>query len=116
VIFAAAGSTGLGVLQAVRDLGILGIGVDSNQNGLHPGHILTSMLKRTDVAVHRAFQGVTPGVTALGLKEGALDVAYDEHNARLTPPAMRAAVEAARQAIVEGRLRVIDYTAKGSCR
>jgi basic membrane protein A len=116
VIFAAAGSTGLGVLQAVRDLGLLGIGVDSNQNGLHPGHILTSMLKRTDVAVYRAFQGVTPGVTALGLKEGGLDVAFDEHNARLTPPAMRAAVEAARQAIVEGRLRVVDYTANGACR
>ena len=116
VIFAAAGSTGLGVLQAVKDLGILGIGVDSNQNGLHPGHVLTSMLKRTDVAVHQAFQGVRPGVTELGLKEGALDVAYDEHNARLVTPAMRAAVDAARQAIVDGRLKVVDYTAAGACR
>jgi len=115
VIFAAAGSTGLGVLQAVKDLGLLGVGVDSNQNGLHPGHILTSMLKRTDVAVYQAFQGVQPGVTALGLKEGALDLAFDEHNAKLVTPAMRQQVEAARQGIVSGRIRVVDYTAALSC-
>lgn len=116
VIMAAAGTTGLGVLQAVKDLGLLGIGVDSNQNGLHPGHILTSLIKRTDIAVERAFAGVKPGVTALGLKEGGLDVAYDEHNAKLVTPAMRAKVEEARAGIVEGRIKVIDYTEKLSCR
>lgn len=116
VIMAAAGTTGLGVLQAVKDLGLLGIGVDSNQNGLHPGHILTSLIKRTDIAVERAFTGVKPGVTALGLKEGGLDVAYDEHNAKLVTPAMRAKVEEARAGIVEGRIKVIDYTEKLACR
>jgi basic membrane protein A len=116
VIFAAAGSTGLGVLQTVKDLGLLGIGVDSNQNGLHPGRILTSMLKRTDVAVYRAMQGVEPGITALGLKEGALDLAYDEHNAALVTPEMRRRVEAAKADIVAGRIRVIDYTAALACR
>ncbi len=73
VIFAAAGTTGLGILQAARDAGILGIGVDSNQNHLHPGSMLTCMVKRVDLAVYSAFNGVKPGVTALGLKEGALD-------------------------------------------
>jgi basic membrane protein A len=116
VILAAAGTTGLGVLQAVKDLGLLGIGVDSNQNGLHPGHMLTSLIKRTDVAVYQAFQGVKPGVTVLGLKEGGLDVAYDEHNARLVTAGMRRQVEAAREAIVSGRLKVIDYTAHLACR
>ncbi len=116
VIFAAAGTTGLGVLQAAKDLGILGVGVDSNQNGLHPGSILTSMLKRTDVAVYQAFQGVKPGVTALGLKEGALDLAYDEHNARLVTPAMRGQVEAAKAEIIAGRLKVIDFTVANACR
>ncbi len=116
VIMAAAGTTGLGVLQAVKDLGLLGIGVDSNQNGLHPGHVLTSLIKRTDIAVERAFAGVKPGVTALGLKEGGLDVAYDEHNAKLVTPAMRAKVEEARAGIVEGRIKVIDYTEKLACR
>jgi basic membrane protein A and related proteins len=116
IVFAAAGSTGLGVLQAAKDLGILGIGVDSNQNGLHPGYILTSMLKRTDVAVQQAFEGVKPGVTALGLKEGALDLAYDEHNAKLVTPQMRAKVEAAKADIIAGRIKVIDYTEKLACR
>jgi len=116
IVFAAAGTTGLGVLQAAADLGILGIGVDSNQNGLHPGHILTSMLKRTDVAVQQAFEGVKPGVTTLGLKEGGLDLAYDEHNAKLVTPEMRQKVEAAKADIVAGRIKVIDYTEKLACR
>ncbi len=116
VIFAAAGTTGLGVLQAAADLGLLGIGVDSNQNGLHPGRMLTSMLKRTDVAVFQAFSGVQPGVTTLGLKEGGLDLAYDEHNARLVTPAMRASVEAAKADIIAGRLVVADWTVAKACR
>ena len=116
VIFAAAGTTGLGVLQAAKDLGILGVGVDSNQNGLHPGSILTSMLKRTDVAVYEAFKGVKPGVTVLGLKEGALDLAYDEHNARLVTPAMRAKVDAAKAEIIAGSLKVVDFTVANACR
>jgi basic membrane protein A len=116
IVFAAAGTTGLGVLQAAKDLGILGIGVDSNQNGLHPGSILTSLLKRTDVAVYQAFTGVKPGVTALGLKEGALDLAFDEHNAKLVTAAMRDKVEAARAEIVAGKLKVVDFTAANVCR
>ena len=116
IVFAAAGTTGLGVLQAARDLGMLGIGVDSNQNGLHPGAILTSMLKGTDVAVYEAFKGVKPGVTSLGLKEGALGLAFDEHNARLVTPEMRRRVEAARADIIAGRIKVVDYTAANSCR
>ncbi len=116
VIFAAAGTTGLGVLQAAADLGLLGIGVDSNQNGLHPGRMLTSMLKRTDVAVFQAFSGVRPGITTLGLKEGGLDLAYDEHNAKLVTPEMRRQVDAAKAHIVAGRIQVIDYTAAMACR
>ncbi len=116
VIFAAAGTTGLGAMQAVKDAGRLSIGVDSNQNHLHPGSVLTSLVKRVDLAVLGAFQGVKPGVTVLGLKEGALDVAMDEHNARLVTPAMRAQVESARQDIIAGRLKVIDFTVSGACR
>jgi basic membrane protein A len=115
VIFAAAGTTGLGIMQATRDAGRLAIGVDSNQNHLHPGHVLTSMVKRVDLAVASAFRGVRPGVTALGLKEGALDVALDEHNAALVTPAMKARVDAAREAIVAGRIQVVDYTVAMRC-
>jgi basic membrane protein A len=116
VIFAAAGTTGLGILQAAKDAGKLAVGVDSNQNHLHPGSILTSMVKRVDLAVLQAFRGVQPGVTALGLKEGALDVAMDEHNAKLVSPEMKRRVDAARADIVAGRLKVIDYTAANACR
>jgi basic membrane protein A and related proteins len=116
IVWAAAGTTGLGVLQAVKDAGRLGIGVDSNQNHLHPGHMLTSLVKRTDLAVESAFRGVVPGITALGLKEGALELAIDEYNQRLVTPALRARLETAKAEIVAGRLKVIDYTVANACR
>jgi basic membrane protein A len=116
VIFAAAGTTGLGIMQAAKDAGKLSVGVDSNQNHLHPGSVLTSMVKRVDLAVLQAFRGVQPGVQALGLKEGALDVAMDEHNAALVTPEMKRRVEAAKADIVAGRLKVIDYTVANACR
>ena len=68
------------------------------------------------VAVEQAFRGVKPGVTVLGLKEGGIDLAFDEHNAKLVTPAMRSAVEAARADIVAGRIRVQDVDDKGQCR
>ena len=116
MVFAAAGTTGLGIIQAAKDGGILAIGVDSNQNHLHPGTMLTSMVKRVDRAVEQAFRGVKPGITTLGLKEGGVDYAVDQHNDRLLTPAMRQAAEAARAAIVAGRLPVTDYTVANRCR
>ncbi|MCP5286573.1 MAG: BMP family ABC transporter substrate-binding protein [Burkholderiaceae bacterium] len=115
VVWAAAGTTGLGVMQAAADAGKLTIGVDSNQNHLHPGKVLTSLIKRVDRAVFEAFSGVKPGVTALGLKEGGLDLAMDQHNAALVTPAMQAKVEQARAAIIAGTLPVVDYTAANRC-
>ena len=95
VVFAAAGGTGVGVYQAAKDAGKLAIGVDSNQNHLHPGTMLTSMVKRVDVAVYNSFKQHKPGVTALGLKEGGVDYAIDQHNAKLVTPEMKAKVDAA---------------------
>jgi basic membrane protein A len=116
VVFSAAGSTGFGIMQAAKDAGIYAIGVDSNQNHLHPGTMLTSMVKRVDLAVLQAFRGITPGVTSLGLKEGALDVAVDEHNAKLLTPDMRQRVETAKADIVSGKLKVVDYTVAMACK
>ena len=62
VVFAAAGSTGLGVLQAAADAGKKAIGVDSNQNYLHPGTMLTSMLKRVDIAAYNVFKALRPAI------------------------------------------------------
>jgi len=116
VIFAAAGGTGIGVYQAAKDAGRLAIGVDSNQNHVLPGTMLTSMVKRVDVAVYTAFKSVTPGVTALGLKEGGVDYALDEHNARLVTAEMKKRVEAARADIISGKIQVVDYMAHNACK
>jgi basic membrane protein A len=116
VVFSAAGTTGFGIMQAAKDAGILAVGVDSNQNHLHPGTMLTSMVKRVDLAVLSAFKGVKPGITSLGLKEGGLDYAMDEHNAKLVTAEMKRRVDAARADIVSGKLKVIDYTAANACR
>jgi basic membrane protein A len=117
VVFAAAGTTGLGVMQAAADAGKLSIGVDSNQNPLHPGSVLTSQLKRVDEAVYRAFKTAQdgtwkPGLQSIGLAEGGVGYAMDENNAKLVTPAMLARVEAARAAIIAGTIKVTDYTAK----
>ena len=120
VVYHAAGATGIGVLQAAADAGKLGIGVDSNQNALHPGQVLTSMLKRVDVAVNKAFVDSmtgnwTSGVEVLGLAEGGVDYAYDEHNAALISDDMKAAVEKAKADIISGTIKVHDYMADKSC-
>jgi basic membrane protein A and related proteins len=81
VIYHAAGGTGIGVLRAAADAGKLGIGVDSNQNMLHPGKVLTSMVKRVDVATHTAFTQARDqnwgGHRILGLKEDGVAWADD---------------------------------------
>ena len=116
VVFSAAGTTGFGIMQAAKDGGILAIGVDSNQNHLHPGTMLTSMVKRVDLAVYSAFKGVKPGITALGLKEGGVDYAMDEYNAKLVTAEMKRRVDAAKADIIAGKLKVIDYTAANACK
>ncbi|TVQ58477.1 MAG: BMP family ABC transporter substrate-binding protein [Rhodobacteraceae bacterium] len=120
VVYHAAGGTGVGVLQAAADAGKLGIGVDSNQNGLHPGQVLTSMLKRVDNAVFQTFMDAKegtfePGFEVLGLAEGGVGWALDEHNEALITDEMKAAVEAAAAAIIAGEVVVHDYMSDSSC-
>ena len=120
VVFAAAGGTGIGVLQAAADDGILSIGVDSNQNHLHPGKVLTSMVKRVDNAVYESFvEGangkLTTGVKVMGLANGGVDWALDENNAALITPEMKAAADAAKAKIIAGEITVHDFTTDGKC-
>ena len=120
VVYAAAGGTGIGVLQAAVDQGKLAIGVDSNQNYLHPGTMLTSMVKRVDVAAYNAFKDAqdgkfTPGIQVLGLAEGGVGWALDEHNESLITDDMKAAAAKAEKGIVDGTIQVHDYMADNSC-
>ena len=120
VVYHAAGGTGAGVLQAAADAGKLGIGVDSNQNGLHPGKVLTSMVKRVDVAVYTAFKDLaddnwSSGINVLGLAEDGVAWADDENNKDLVNDDMRAAVAKASKEIIEGKIVVHDYRADNTC-
>ncbi len=120
VIYAAAGGTGVGVLQAAADAGKLGVGVDSNQNGLQPGKVLTSMLKRVDTAVYGAFMDAKDdklkgGINDLGLKEGGVDYAMDDNNKALITPEMQAAAEKAKADIIAGTVKVHDYMSDETC-
>jgi basic membrane protein A len=116
VVFAAAGGTGVGVYQAAKDGGKLAIGVDSNQNHLQPGTMLTSMLKRVDVAVYNVSKSFAPGVTVLGLKEGGVDYAMDANNAKLVTADMKKRVDAAKADIISGKIKVTDYMADNACK
>src|ERR1700751_2582995 len=121
VVYAAAGNTGTGVLQAAKDRGKLAIGVDSNQNYLHPGTMLTSMVKRVDVAAYNSFKAMQGGtwkgdVQVLGLKEGGVDWALDQYNEKLITPEMKAKVDAAKADIIAGKITVIDYMSNNSCK
>jgi basic membrane protein A and related proteins len=116
VVFAAAGGTGMGVYQAAKDSGRLALGVDSNQNHLQPGTMLTSMVKRVDNAIYNSSKKSTPGVTSLGLKEGGVDYALDQHNEKLVSAEMKKKVDAAKADIIAGKLKVADYMADNACK
>ena len=117
VVYAAAGGTGIGVYQAAKDAGKLAVGVDSNQNYLHPGTMLTSMIKRVDVAVYESFTAAQDGtwqggIQILGLAEDGVGWALDEHNRSLVSAEVEAAIEQARKDIIAGNITVTDYMAQ----
>ncbi|MBA1158653.1 BMP family lipoprotein [Microvirga mediterraneensis] len=120
VIYHAAGGTGVGVMRATADAGKLGIGVDSNQNALHPGKILTSMVKRVDVATYNVFDqakkgSFKSGLQVLGLKEDGVAWALDDNNKSLITPDMKAAADKAAEGIKSGSIKVHDYMSDSKC-
>ncbi len=120
VVYAAAGGTGLGVLQAANDAGKLSIGVDSNQNYLHPGSVLTSMLKRVDVAAYNVYKTAADdtwaaGIQVLGLAEDGVGWALDDNNSALISDEMKATVTQVRQDIIDGKIAVHNYTDNNEC-
>ena len=120
VIFAAAGGTGFGVYQAAADAGKLAIGVDSNQNHLQPGTMLTSMVKRVGVAAYESYAAAqngtwSAGVSVMGLAEGGVDWALDEHNRALVTADMEDRVNAIKASIIAGDIAVHDYMSDNTC-
>ncbi|PHX73385.1 MAG: BMP family ABC transporter substrate-binding protein [Opitutia bacterium] len=117
VIFHASGNTGGGVMQAAKDAGKLSIGCDANQNYLHPGSVLTSAVKRVDVAVYQTIMDAKNGTwkggpIVLGLAEDGVGYSLDEHNRKLITPAMEAKLATAKADIISGKLKVAEYKAQ----
>ena len=120
VIYHAAGGTGIGVIRTTADAGKLAIGVDANQNYLAPGNMLTSMVKRVDVAAYQYFMDThkgmfSAGIRQLGLAEDGVDWAVDEHNQELVAGDIEAAVAAAKEGIIAGEIAVHNYEDDQSC-
>ncbi|MCD4504321.1 BMP family ABC transporter substrate-binding protein [Chromobacterium piscinae] len=120
VIFAAAALSNVGVIQAAKASGKYYIGVDSNQNYMQPGTVLTSMVKRVDNAVYETMRDAKdgkwkPSTKLMGLKENGVDWALDQYNRALITPEMEKKIIAARKDIIAGKIKVVDYRAANSC-
>jgi basic membrane protein A len=125
IIFTAAGNSGLGAFDAVEQYGRdtngqankFVIGVDSNQNMVKPGFVLTSMVKRVDNAVYDVVEEVLDGkfkggFHVFGLDKDGVAYAMDNNNAGLIPDNVVAKVEEAKKEIVDGKIKVTDAMAK----
>ncbi|MEN0088144.1 MAG: BMP family ABC transporter substrate-binding protein, partial [Pseudomonadota bacterium] len=93
---------------------------DSNQNYLHPGSVLTSMLKRVDNAVYNAMidgtsGDFTTGINVLGLAEEGVGYSLDDNNMKLVDDEMKMAVEQAKADIISGTITVHDYMSDNTC-
>jgi basic membrane protein A and related proteins len=110
VLYHAAGATGHGVFEAARESHVWAIGVDGDQHDDMPGTVLTSMVKRGDVAVLDAIRAVArgrfePGVHELGLRDGAVSYVRDGPHGASIPDDVKRKVDALRDEIVSGAIR-----------
>ena len=113
--FAVAGATSAGVIDAAKSSNTFAIGVDSNQNYMAPGHVLTSMVKRVDTQAFDMIKSVVDGsfkggtVRYYGLKERGVDAAMDEYNKGLIPDDVLKQVDELRQKVISGEIVVPNY-------
>ncbi|HKY21601.1 MAG TPA: BMP family ABC transporter substrate-binding protein [Vicinamibacterales bacterium] len=121
VIYTAAGNSGMGAFDAVEEQGRdasgrathFVIGVDSNQNMVKPGFVLTSMVKRLDNAVYEIVKDVKngqfrAGLHVFGLESDGVGYSLDEHNRSLLSAEALAAADEARRKIIAGEIKVTD--------
>lgn len=114
VTFVAAGASGTGAFDAAEEKKKLAIGVDSNQNWMKPGFVLTSMLKRVDQAVFKTIEDLKNGkfkaeVVRFGLKDKGVDYALDDHNRKLISTTDQKNLEDLKTRIISGNIQVPDY-------
>lgn len=117
VIFVAAGASNTGVFDAAEEKRKFAIGVDSNQNWIKPGVILTSMMKAVDIAVYDTIKETqagkfTSGTVLYGLKNEGVNYTLDKHNEKLITPDMKKKVEEIKKKIIAGQIQVPDYYKK----
>ncbi|MBV2168225.1 MAG: BMP family ABC transporter substrate-binding protein [Bdellovibrio sp.] len=117
VIFVAAGASNTGVFDAAEEKKKFAIGVDSNQNWIKPGVILTSMMKAVDVAVYDTIKEAqagkfTGGIVHFGLKNEGVNYTVDKYNEKLITPDMKKKVEEIKKKIIAGQIQVPDYYKK----
>ncbi len=115
VIFQIAGNTGLGVFEWLKNTPgkVYAIGSDMDQDGIVPGRVLTSVVKRTSVAAYQAVKSAKegkfrPGCNKIGLAEGAIDITELKYTKQLVPLQAVKLIENARKMIISGQLRVPD--------
>ncbi len=118
VIFVAAGASNAGVFDAAEETKKFAIGVDSNQNWIKPGFILTSMLKRVDVAVYSTIKEAkeghfASGTVRYGFKDKGVDYAVDKYNDKILDLATRKKLDDLKSQIISGKIQVPDYYKKG---
>lgn len=113
IIFAAAGKSGLGVLDAVNEkgAGYYAIGVDSDQDHIHPGRVLTSMMKGVDAAVYDTVKQLkagqwTPGEHVLGIKEGGIHLSPMKYTRRDVPADVLVKLDEISKMIADGKIKV----------
>jgi basic membrane protein A and related proteins len=111
VLYQAAGTTGHGVFEAARDMGAIAIGVDSDQHDEMPGVVITSMIKRADVAVLDTVRAVAQGryqggLRSFGLAEDGVGYVHEGPHAGAITPEVKAAVDRLKSRIVAGEIRV----------
>ncbi len=111
VIYHAAGTTGHGVFEAARDMGVHAVGVDSDQYDEMPGTVLTSMIKRGDVAVFETIKAVTEkrfkgGLAIFGLNEEGVGYVSEGEHAKGFSDEIKARVAELREQVKQGKIRV----------
>lgn len=114
VIYLGAGASNMGAFDAAEEKKSLVIGCDSNQNRIKPGFVLSSMVKRVDVAVYQTIKDATTssftaGTMRFGLQNDGVDLAFDEFNAKLVDAKQKAQIAQIKKDIISGKIKVPDY-------